>query len=87
MCAKKLPERPGPRGAKDSIRFRERLDDAAGGCDAELGDKDVRVAGKICLRAKFGTGERLSDVCVTSVDVSKRPAASMLPKSLRWSAG
>jgi len=26
--AKRLPERPGPRGAKDSIRFRERFDDS-----------------------------------------------------------
>jgi hypothetical protein len=44
--AKRLPERPGPRGAKDSIRFRERLDDAVGLVNAELGEQDVRVVGK-----------------------------------------
>jgi hypothetical protein len=55
MRAKKLPERPGPRGAKDSIRFRERLDDSAGSITRNEREFESARWEEIALRAKWCT--------------------------------
>lgn len=49
--AKRLPERPGPRGAKDSIRFRERIAVQADCVTQDERDVVPRAVGRNALRS------------------------------------